>query len=212
MILISASAPGTTGAAAPQPTYPAVYRVTLDRAAHDRERRHRCSTTRTRRRRPTSRSGPHDVQLVLTDPDSNEDVPFYAPASPATSCSPARATSSRSSSATPAVRPDACRSSNLSDSVDDTAWPSGRVGRIYTTDNSNNTVNAITGPFFAAARCSSPTRHATRATPRARVPGPGFPANFLGELDPWTGLITPVDLRGPAVEPQGGMLFLPFDR
>ena len=36
LVLISASAPGTTGAAAPQPNYPAVYGVVLDFSATDR--------------------------------------------------------------------------------------------------------------------------------------------------------------------------------
>jgi hypothetical protein len=39
-------------------------------------------------------------------------------------------------------------------------------------------------------------------------PAPGFPPNFLGELNPWTGAIAPVPLLGPAVQPQG-MLFVP---
>jgi hypothetical protein len=39
-------------------------------------------------------------------------------------------------------------------------------------------------------------------------PAPGYSANFLGELDPWTGVISPVALAGPAPQAQG-MLFLP---
>jgi hypothetical protein len=39
-------------------------------------------------------------------------------------------------------------------------------------------------------------------------PGPGFPPNFLGRLNPDAGTITPVTVQGPAFEPQG-MLFLP---
>jgi hypothetical protein len=42
----------------------------------------------------------------------------------------------------------------------------------------------------------------------ATCPGPNFPPNFLGELDPWTGVISPVTLAGPAPEAQG-MLFRP---
>ncbi len=38
-------------------------------------------------------------------------------------------------------------------------------------------------------------------------PGPGFPPNYLGELNPDTGTITPVQVDGPAFQPQG-MLFL----
>jgi hypothetical protein len=38
-------------------------------------------------------------------------------------------------------------------------------------------------------------------------PAPGYPPNYLGELNPWTGAITPVQLIGPALEPKG-LLFL----
>jgi hypothetical protein len=39
-------------------------------------------------------------------------------------------------------------------------------------------------------------------------PGPGFPSNYLGELNPDSGTITPVQVAGTAFEPQG-LLFLP---
>ena len=39
------------------------------------------------------------------------------------------------------------------------------------------------------------------------APGPGFPANYLGELNPDTGTIAQLQVDGPAFEPQG-MLFL----
>jgi hypothetical protein len=87
MILISASAPGTTGAAAPQPAYPAVYRVVLDRATdvatvqplfYD-------EGSATVANWGSTQSGT-TVSLGLTDPDSSSVVPLYALVSPATSC------------------------------------------------------------------------------------------------------------------------------
>ena len=54
-MLISASAPGTTGAAAPNPAYPAVYSVTLDQATHVAFF-HACSTTSPRPPPPTART------------------------------------------------------------------------------------------------------------------------------------------------------------
>jgi hypothetical protein len=78
-LLISASAPGTSGAAAPQSTYPAVYSVSLN------------PTTRVATVTPVffdedqataANAGPQfgkQVQLALTDPDSNEIVPWDAP-------------------------------------------------------------------------------------------------------------------------------------
>jgi hypothetical protein len=75
-VLISASAPGTTGAAAPQPTYPAVYSVQLNPTADvatvspvffDE------SSARVANVNSPSLGQP--VTLALTDPDSNEVVP-----------------------------------------------------------------------------------------------------------------------------------------
>ena len=77
-ILISASAPGTTGAAAPNAKYPAVYVVTLNswtRVAHvsplyyDEAPAFQANG---------SKAG-KTVNLALTDPDSNEVVPWVAP-------------------------------------------------------------------------------------------------------------------------------------
>ena len=42
----------------------------------------------------------------------------------------------------------------------------------------------------------------------ATCPAPGFPPNYLGELNPSTGAIARAPLTGPAVAAQG-MLFLP---
>ena len=77
-MLISASAPGTTGAAAPNPAYPAVYSVTLDTATHVAFFRALFYGESS----ATAANGPHvgkTVKLALTDPDSNEVVPWSAP-------------------------------------------------------------------------------------------------------------------------------------
>ncbi len=80
MILISASAPGTTGTAAPQPTYPAVYQVSLQPAT-DIAQIHplffdESGATVANAGSPEGTT----TKLMLTDPDSNEVVPFWAPA------------------------------------------------------------------------------------------------------------------------------------
>ena len=79
-VLISASAPGTTGTAAPQPTYPAVYRARFDAASQAVTLRGLFSDEALARvaNRPAGR-GHKFVHLALTDPDSNEVVPDYAP-------------------------------------------------------------------------------------------------------------------------------------
>ena len=41
----------------------------------------------------------------------------------------------------------------------------------------------------------------------ATCPAPGFPANYLGQLNMYTGQITPVKLRGASLHPQG-MIFV----
>ncbi len=56
LMLISASAPGTTGAAAPKPFYPAVYVVTLNRAQAPGLLPRRCSSTSRTRPRRTDRT------------------------------------------------------------------------------------------------------------------------------------------------------------
>ena len=202
-VLVSASAPGTTGKAAPQPGYPAVYQVTFhpaSRIAHIRPvfydeakatvaNTHGLGTV---------------VRLGLTDPDSNEIVPPYALRFRGdfmlTSQGDKEQIFLRST-----IRP-ALTLLRLSQSVDDTAWASG-PGRIYTTDNAAGTVNVVTGPFrpgmvlVAVTPCDADNAPAT-------CPAPGFPANYLGALNPWTGHISKLPVRGEALQPQG-MLFAP---
>jgi hypothetical protein len=210
-ILVSASAPGTTGAAAPEANYPAVYSVRLSKATavatispvflDD-------SIARVANVGHPSFGEP--VALALTDPDSNEVVPpgarfggdfmltsqgdeeqIYMGAQPRRSGQPA------------------LEVLNLSQSVDDTAWPTGSNGTLYSTDSSNDSVDAVTGPFrtdqpvVVATPCGANSAPATCPSP------PEYPANFLGALDPWTGAVSAVTTRGATYTPQGGLLFVP---
>ena len=95
----------------------------------------------------------------------------------------------------------------LSDSVDDTAWPSDSTGALYATDNGNNTINKVTGPFTKGSALVAVTPCDANGAPNT-CPGRGYPANYLGELNPNTGLITRVDVNGPSAAVQG-MLFVP---
>ena len=93
----------------------------------------------------------------------------------------------------------------LTHSVDDTAWPS--VGRRALRDRQRrDAIYKITGRLHARldARRGYPVRPERRSE---HLPRTGFPPNYLGELDPDTGTITPVPVDGPAFQPQG-MLFL----
>jgi hypothetical protein len=210
MILISASAPGTTGAAAPQPTYPAVYRVVLD------------STTDVATVQPlfydedsatdanwgSAQSGT-TVSLGLTDPDSNSVVPFYAPRFAGDFMLTSQGDQQQIFVRGAGTPWQSLSVLNLSDSVDDTVWPFDRHGAIFATDSAHDTVDEITGPFWPGQVFVVDTPCGANSAP-STCPAPGFPANFLGRLNPYTGTITPVTVQGPAFEPQGGMLFSPW--
>jgi hypothetical protein len=94
----------------------------------------------------------------------------------------------------------------LTHSVDDTAWPSGRAGALYATDNGADTIYKVTGGFTRGSPLVAVTPCDQNDAP-GTCPGPGFPANYLGELNPCTGNIAPVHVDGRALQPQG-MLFL----
>jgi hypothetical protein len=208
-ILISASAPGTTGAAAPQPTYPAVYRVALDSANdvatvtplfYDED----SATVANRGSSPFGSS----IPLALTDPDSNEDVPSYADRFAGEFMLTSQGDRQQIFVHDAGAPHQRLSVLNLSDSVDDTVWPSSRRGAIFATDSTHDTVNEITGPFARGEVFVAATPCGANDAP-STCPGPGFPANFLGQLNPDTGAIMPVTVAGAAFEPQGGMLFLP---
>ncbi len=210
-ILISASAPGTTGASAPQPTYPAVYSVELNPATD-------LATvspvffdeSSARVANVNSPSFGQLVPLGLTDPDSNEVVPRGARFGRdfmLTSQGDQQqiyTSASRWSAGQPRLEV-----LNLSQSVDDTAWPTSSNGALYSTDSTNDSVDAITGPFkvdqplVVATPCGANSAPATCPAP------PAFPANFLASLDPWTGVVNAVVIQGASYTPQGGLLFVP---
>ncbi len=78
-LVISASAPGTTGAPAPQPTYPAVYVVVLHKHAEVAAVRPLFYDEATARVTNAGTSASKTTTLMLTDPDSNEIVPRDGP-------------------------------------------------------------------------------------------------------------------------------------
>ncbi|MGD0981981.1 MAG: hypothetical protein ABR946_10965 [Solirubrobacteraceae bacterium] len=205
LMLISASAPGTAGASAPQATYPAVYDVTLDPSSH-------IATVQPLFDDEASATIVNlgmwgATTLALTDPDSNEDVPWYAPRFAGEFMLTSQGDQQQIYVAGAGTPWQSLSVLNLSSSVDDTAWPSVPWGALLVTDNSGDTIDKITGPFEPGSVLVADTPCDENSAP-ATCPGPGYPANYLGELDPWTGQITAVNLSGPAVEPQG-MLFLP---
>lgn len=207
MMLISASAPGTTGLPAPQSTYPAVFEITLD------------SATRVASVAPLfydessaalANIGPgfaSAVTLGLTDPDSSEDVPFYAPRFAGQFMLTSQGDQEQIFVANDGRGRQSLSVLDLTASVDDTAWPSAPWGALYATDNGNGTVNKITGPFQVGSVLAAVTPCDENTAP-ATCPAPGYPPNYLGQVNPWTGAISAVAVSGPTLAPQG-MLFLP---
>jgi hypothetical protein len=206
-VMISGSAPGTTGKAAPQAAYPAVYRAIIDQRTHV-ARLHGVFSDEARAT-VANTSGPtrgHSVRLGLTDPDSNETVPAFAGRFAGDFMLTSQGDEEQIFVSGAGAHP-SLSVLKLSASVDDTAWPSRPTGTLYVTDNGNDTINAVTGPFRRGSEIVA-TTPCDESTAPSTCPGPGFPANYLGEVNPQSGSITQLALRGAALEPQG-MLFVP---
>jgi hypothetical protein len=97
----------------------------------------------------------------------------------------------------------------LSQSVDDTAWPTDQLGQLYSTDSTNDAVDVVTGPFSSEVPLVVATPCGSNSAPTI-CPAPGFPANFLATLNPWTGHVTAVTIDGALYVPQGGLAFVSF--
>ena len=207
LMLISASAPGTTGAAAPQPYYPAVYVVTLDRPAH-LAYFHALFYGESH---ATAANGPHSghpVKLGLTDPDSNEVVPSFEPRFAGDFMLTSQGDKEQIYVSDPGTKHQHLWVLDLSQSVDDTAWSTSWHGAFYATSTGDDTVVVINGSFWPGTAFVSVTPCDANNAP-ATCPGPGFPDNYLGQLNMYTGHISPVSVRGAALHGQG-MIFVAY--
>jgi hypothetical protein len=205
LMLISASAPGTTGAAAPNPSYPAVYAVTLN------EPRHQASF------RPLffgeshaiAANGPHrgqPVKLGLTDPDSNEVVPGFQSRFAGDFMLTSQGDREQVYVNAPGSKHQQLWVLKLSQPVDDTAWSTSWHGSFFATDHDGNTVDVIQGSFWPGTAFVAVTPCDAGNAP-ATCPGRGFPANYVGHLNLYNGQISRVPLRGATLHPQG-MIFV----
>lgn len=205
-VLISASAPGTTGKAAPQPSYPAVYSVTFDRASHVATVRPLFYDESLAVVANLGASHGKVVRLALTDPDSNEIVPASAPRFGGdfmlTSQGDKEQIFVPRGHGRDHRRAAGLAVLRLSQSVDDTAWVRSPHGRLYGADADADTIDEVTGRFPARSILVAVTPCDAANAP-ATCPGPGFPPNYLGWLNPWTGHITRVAHSGPAFDPKG---------
>jgi hypothetical protein len=206
LVLISASAPGTAGAAAPQPTYPAVYAVTFDRASRVATVRPLFSDEAPARVANTGADRGTLVRLALTDPDSNEVVPRSGPRFAGDFMLTSQGDKEQIFTGPRGRLGRRLSVLRLSQSVDDTAWATSRSGRLYAADHDGDTVDAVTGPFRAGSVFVAVTPCDAGNAP-ATCPAPGFPPNYLGSLNPWTGRVSRVPVTGPSLEPQG-MIFI----
>jgi hypothetical protein len=207
MMLVSASAPGTTGAAAPKPYYPGVYVITL----HPAQGLAYFTALFYDEANATAANGPDlgtTVRLGLTDPDSNEVVPGFEPRFAGDFMLTSQGDKEQIYVSGAGTGGQHLSVLDLSQSVDDTAWSTSWHGWFYTTDNGDDTVNAIEGSFWPGTAFVAVTPCDANNAP-ATCPAPGFPANYLGHLNMYTGQISRVSLRGATVHPQG-MIFVPF--
>ena len=208
LMLISASAPGTTGAAAPNPAYPAVYSVTLNPARHVAFVRALFYDESL----ATAANGPHftkTVRLALTDPDSNEVVPPVAPRFGGDFMLTSQGDREQIYVHGAGTRYQHLSVLALSQSVDHTAWATAWHGAFYGADHDGDTVDVVTGTFWPGTALVAVTPCDANNAP-ATCPAPGFPANYLGRLNMYTGQITRVNLRGASFQPQG-LIFVRAD-
>jgi hypothetical protein len=207
LMLISASAPGTTGAAAPKPYYPAVYVVTLN------ERKHLAYFRALfyDESHASAANGPHiggPVRLGLTDPDSNEVVPSFEPRFAGDFMLTSQGDKEQIYVHVTGSGHGRLWVLDLSQSVDDTAWSTSWKGAFYAASTGNDTVDEIEGSFWPGTAFVAVTPCDANNAP-ATCPARGFPANYVGHLDMYTGHIYPVSLRGAPIHPQG-MIFVAF--
>jgi len=199
-MLISASAPGTSGKA--PASAPAVYVVTLNAGAGTASVAPFFADNATATGVNGSNAG-KKVTLALTDPDSNAVVPSSSPDFAGdfvlNSQGDEELIFSNASGQSLQVL-------KLSNSVDDIAWASSASGTLYTTDSSADTVDSITGTFTPGTVYTSVTPCNANSAPTT-CPGPGYPANSLGTIDLKTGALGKVAITG-AVTPKG-LIYVP---
>jgi hypothetical protein len=217
-IFISASAPGTTGAAAPQPTYPAVYSVTLDATTkianvkplfYDEASATVSNVgTGTHGKGHGKGSGKNAATMTpaLTDPDSSEIVPMGARFGGDFMLT-SQGDQEQIYVSAPGTSHQTLSVLSLSQSVDDTAWPTDSSGSLYSTDSTNDAVDLISGKFSVHQPIVAVTPCGATSAP-AVCPATGFPANYLGTLNAETGAVTPLPVTGAPYVPEGGLAFV----
>jgi hypothetical protein len=199
-ILISASAPGTSGKA--PVSAPAVFAVTLNAAAKTAAVAPFFADNAT----ATGVNAPNTgkkVTLALTDPDSNLVVPSSSPEFAGDFMLNSQGDQELIFSGASGQNLQVLK---IPTPVDDTAWATSASGTLYTTDSSANTVDAITGSFTPGTAYTAVTPCNASSAP-STCPAPGYPDNSLGTINLKTGAVSKVAINGP-VTPKG-LIFVP---
>jgi hypothetical protein len=199
-ILVSASAPGTSGKAPKNAA--AVYVVTLNASAKTATVAPffaiNASATAV-----NGTSAGKAAALALTDPDSNTVVPSGSP-------SFAGDFVLNSQGDLQLIFSDASGQNlqvlKLSQAVDDTAWATSASGTLYATDSSADTIDAVTGPFKPGAAYTAVAPCNANSAPVTCPAPPAWPVNSLGTINLKTGAVTTV-YHGP-MTPKG-LVFVP---
>jgi hypothetical protein len=196
-ILISASAPGTSGKA--PASAPAVFAVTLNAGAKTAAVAPFFADNAT----ATGATG-QKVTLALTDPDSNEVVPSSSPEFAGDFMLNSQGDQELIFSGASGQN---LRVLKISNPVDDTAWATSASGSLYATDASADTVDAITGSFTPGTAYTAVAPCNANSAPTVCPTPPGYPANSLGTINLKTGTVGKVALSGP-ITPKG-LIFIP---
>ena len=199
-ILISASAPGTSGKA--PASAPAVFAVTLNAGAKTAAVAPFFADNATAAGVNAPNAG-QKVTLALTDPDSNGVVP---PGSPEFAGDFMLNSQGDQELIFSGASGQNLQVLKISNPVDDIAWATSASGTLYTTDSGADTVDAITGSFTPGTAYTAVTPCNANSAP-TDCPAPGYPANSLGTINLKTGAVGKVTVIGP-VAPKG-LIFVP---
>jgi hypothetical protein len=200
-ILISASAPGTSGKA--PASAPAVFAVTLNAGAKTAAVAPFFADNATATGVNASSAG-QKVTLALTDPDSNVIVPSSSPEFAGDFMLNAQGDKELIFSGASGQNLQVLKISNP---VDDTAWATSASGSLYTTDSSADTVDAITGSFKPGTVYTAVAPCNANNAPDVCPSPPAFPGNSLGTINLKTGAVGTVTVSG-VVSPKG-LIFVP---
>jgi hypothetical protein len=206
-MLISASAPGTTGGPAPPQNYPAVYVVSLNSSTHTATLKTLFTDMATATQANSGKTG--TTKLALTDPDSNEVVPSSAPRFAGQFMLTSQGdnqqifvadTSGKKLSVLNLSQASPIKGSQASEvGADDTAWASGSSGTLYITDNGTDIIWKVTGPFKSGEQLSAVSPCDANSAPMSCLAH-----KYLGEVNMNTGVITQVPITSQ-IQPKGLM-------